>query len=131
MKPFSLFLFLFVFLFTSFLLFAQDNHLVGETSEQEIREQHRLFDIYTKRYSPDSASIVFLSQFRDSIHISVVFGTWCHDSKKQIPAFMKTLETANNPLITVDYIAVDKRKNDPKNLAKTVELEVYTNFYYL
>ncbi len=117
-----------VFCFISVTVFAQNNDIVGPTSEEEIRSEHRVFDIYTERYTPDPESVRFLSQIQDSVKIYVLFGTWCHDSKKQIPAFMKTLEEANNPLIDVDYIAVTRKKTDPDNFYKRWDLKLTPTF---
>jgi thiol-disulfide isomerase/thioredoxin len=128
-------------LFISFLLLsaglstasAQESHLIGETSEKEIRETHRIFDIYTNRYQPDKEVIQRLSEIQDSVKIYVLFGTWCHDSKREIPAFFKTLELANNPRFEVEMTAVSKRKTDPTgsyerwNLKNTPTFVIFRN----
>ncbi|RNC83878.1 MAG: hypothetical protein ED557_08895 [Balneola sp.] len=114
--------------FLSGSLFAQKPDLVGKTTEEEIRSEHRVFDIYTDRYTPNSESVAFLSKIEDSVKIYVLFGTWCHDSKKQIPAFMKTLEEADNPLIEVEYIAVTRKKTDPENYYIQWDLKLTPTF---
>lgn len=115
-------------LFVSTSVFAQNDDIVGITTEEEIRSEHRVFDIYTERYTPNPESVAFLNQIQDSVKIYVLFGTWCHDSKKQIPAFMKTLEEANNPLIDVEYIAVTRKKTDPGNFYKRWDLKLTPTF---
>lgn len=97
---------------------AQNSDIVGSTTPAEVREQHPVFDIYTKRYEPDMASIEYLSAIEDSVQIYVLFGTWCHDSKKQIPAFMKIMELTNNPAIMVQYTAVTRKKTDPEQISE-------------
>lgn len=108
--------------------FSQNPHIVGKTTSQEVREQHGVFDIYTKRYSPHTPSVTYLSEIKDSVQIYVLFGTWCHDSKKQVPAFIKTLEEANNPLIKVEYIALTKSKTDPEDEYKRWGLKLTPTF---
>ena len=73
-------------------------------------------------------AIEYLSSIKDSVQIYALFGTWCHDSKKQIPAFMKTLELADNPIIDVKYIAVTKQKTDPENLSQRWDLKYTPTF---
>jgi thiol-disulfide isomerase/thioredoxin len=97
---------------------AQANDLIGPTTIEQVRTEHRIFDLYTKRYQPNQEDISFLSTYSDSISITVLFGTWCHDSKKQIPAFFKILEEANNPLINTELIAVSRKKKQPESSIK-------------
>ena len=123
----SFFLFLLGIILPS-IVFAQNPDIVGRTTSEEVREQHPVFDIYTKRYAPNKEAIEYLSSIQDTIRIYVLFGTWCHDSKKQIPAFMKTLELADNPIIGVEYIAVTKQKTDPENLAQRWDLKYTPTF---
>ena len=107
---------------------AQSQDIIGPTTSEEIREEHRIFDIYTKRYSPNPEAVKYLSEIQDSVMIHVLFGTWCHDSKKQIPAFMKTLEEANNSKIKVEYIAVSRKKAEPKELVDRWDLKLTPTF---
>ena len=111
--PIFLFFFLFIYSQPSF---SQNADIIGKTTAEEVREQHKIFDIYSKRYKPNSESLKYLAEIQDSIQIFVLFGTWCHDSKKQIPAFMKTIELAKNPLIKVEYTGVSRKKKEPIEL---------------
>jgi len=111
----SIFLLLFLFV-CSQPSFSQNADIVGKTTSEEVREQYKIFDIYTKRYSPNSESLKYLAEIQDSVQIFVLFGTWCHDSKKQIPAFIKTIELAQNPLINVEYTGVSRKKNEPNEI---------------
>lgn len=127
--PLSLFLILFI---SPITVFGQTDHIVGETSAEQIREEHPLFDVYTKRYQPDSTAIKYLSEVTDSVRVFAMFGTWCHDSKRHLPELMKTLEVANNPFIDIEYFAVTKQKNDPEGTAKKLNLKLTPTFiiYY-
>lgn len=108
--------------------FAQQTDIIGKTTSKEIREQHKVFDVYTKRYIPNSISLNYLAEIKDSVKIFVLFGTWCHDSKKQIPAFMKTMEMADNPSIEVEYIAVNRKKKEPQRLIERWNLKLTPTF---
>ncbi len=44
-----------------------------------------------------------------SLHVLVVFGTWCGDSKANVPDFFKVAELAQ--ITNVKYLAVNRRKN--------------------
>ncbi len=97
---------------------AQTADIVGETTEAQIREEFRIFDLYKERYKPDSIAVQQLSLIDDSVKIIVVFGTWCKDSKKHIPSLFKILEEADNPKIETQYIGVNFLNQDPSSAYK-------------
>lgn len=67
---------------------AQNDYLSGPVTEQQIREV-KIFDLYTERYKPDPEIIAKLNTIQDSVLVDVFMGMWCHDSKREIPAFLK------------------------------------------
>ena len=109
-------------------LTAQSSDLIGLTSAEEIRESHRVFDIYVNRYQPDSTALAYLTKFEHSIDIKILFGTWCHDSKREIPAFIKTMELAENENFNIEYIAVSRKKSDLEGRADTYDLQYTPTF---
>ena len=46
--------------------------------------------------------------------ILVFMGTWCGDSKREVPRFIKILEAAEFPMENLKIVAVDKRKEHYK-----------------
>ncbi len=103
---------------------CQNQHIYGKTTEQEIRSEHPIFDLYARRYSPDPPSVQYLSQLQDSVRVVVVLGTWCKDSKKHVPSLMKTLQLAANDRIQAEYIGVEYSKQDPTNAYQRYGLSV-------
>ncbi len=61
-------------------------------------------------YQPSEVYINKLKDKLDDIEITVVFGTWCSDSKRQVPRFFKVLNNADYNQKRVKLIAVDKTK---------------------
>lgn len=47
--------------------------------------------------------------------IVVYMGTWCPDSKREVPKFFRILDMANYDLDQVKMVAVDRSKNAPDN----------------
>lgn len=126
LRVYSLFL-LPVFLFTEHIN-AQNSDIVGVTSPEEIRSTHRIFDIYIDRYEPDSTALAYLSNYDDPIDIKILFGTWCHDSKREVPAFIKTMELANNSNFNVHYIGVNREKTDGQGFSEIYNLQYTPTF---
>lgn len=119
-------------LITSTSIFAQNDYLSGSVTESQIREV-KIFDLYAKRYEADNEIIEKLNTVQDSILVDVFMGTWCHDSKREVPAFFKVMELIENPLITAKYTALEYRRRGPKdiieknNIKRTPTFIVYKN----
>jgi thiol-disulfide isomerase/thioredoxin len=63
-------------------------------------------------YRPDSAAITTLQQVEQPTEIVVFYGAWCTDSHREIPRFLKIIETVNNQDITVTDYGVNRQKQD-------------------
>lgn len=61
-------------------------------------------------YQPNEAYISKLSENIDDYEITIVLGTWCSDSKREVPRFYKVLKEAGYNDKRVKVIAVDKKK---------------------
>ena len=113
-------------------LFAQDEYLSGPVTESQIRAV-TVFDLYTKRYEPNTEIIQKLNSVEDTILIDVFMGTWCHDSKREVPALFKIMESIENPAITAQYTALEYRRRGPKdiieknNIKRTPTFIIYKN----
>jgi thiol-disulfide isomerase/thioredoxin len=47
--------------------------------------------------------------------VRVLFGTWCHDSQREIPKLLRMLEDINLKPEKISLIALDYDKNEPLN----------------
>ena len=83
------------------------------------RDQILSLEIYNRRYadySPKPDAVQAIHNFAGTAEIKVVFGDWCSDSKKHIPAFLKTLEAADNKNLPILYLNVDRHIKEPAEL---------------
>jgi hypothetical protein len=65
-------------------------------------------------YQPDTAVMNRLNDIgKDGISIKIVMGTWCPDSRREVPRFMKILDIWKFPLSAVTFIGVDDAKLSP------------------
>lgn len=89
-----------------------DKNLLGEVHKSLLEEEpyHSWFRSSTT-YLPDPE---ILKQLKGQIHnydIEVFFGTWCSDSKREIPRFYKILEETNYDLRRLHIYAVGNEGN--------------------
>ena len=58
----------------------------------------------------------------DGISIKILFGTWCHDSQREIPRFLRLLEDINMKPEMISLIGLDYNKNEPLNRGEILEV---------
>jgi thiol-disulfide isomerase/thioredoxin len=65
-------------------------------------------------YNPDEKALSELKSIgTGGITIKVVMGTWCPDSRREVPRFMKILDSWQFPAGNVTFIGVDNAKISP------------------
>ncbi len=76
------------------------------------------FDTTYARYAPDTAAVRQLAGMQDSVDLVVVFGTWCSDSRREIPRFWKIIDSCRFPVSRIAQIAVDRTMEIPPGIKK-------------
>jgi hypothetical protein len=72
------------------------------------------FDTSYAKYQPDEQSITQLKSMNmDSIRLTVIYGMWCSDSRREMPRFFKVLDGINYPAAHLTLIAVDRTMQIP------------------
>lgn len=69
-------------------------------------------------YSVDSSLVSMIETKLENVHIEIVLGTWCSDSRREVPRLFKILDATNYPTDSVTMISVDR---DKVGLANEVE----------
>ncbi len=70
-------------------------------------------------YKADKAILEnLLEQSLEDISISLILGSWCHDSHREVPRFIKILEEINYPFDQLNMNALDTNKTSPDFDAK-------------
>lgn len=69
----------------------------------------------------------------ENIQIDLILGSWCHDSHREIPRFIKILDQIEFPYEKLNMNALDSKKNSPdfnakaKNIIRIPTAIVYKN----
>lgn len=79
-------------------------------------------------YHPMSNNIEILKMKIAEVNFLVYLGTWCGDSKRQVPNFIKILKDSDYPLNTLQFRMVDKSKKDKAGLAVTDSIRLVPTF---
>ena len=65
-----------------------------------------------------------------SITIKVVLATWCKDSKREVPRFIKILNALNFPLEKLEIIGVDRKKVCPEAGVEAGFVDFVPTFFF-
>ncbi|MEG3768290.1 TlpA family protein disulfide reductase [Alteromonas sp. 14N.309.X.WAT.G.H12] len=109
---------------------SQQEDAVGEISQQQLLVQYPVFSDNYNAYSPSDEEVSALASLQGH-SLLVLFGTWCHDSEREVPRLLKTLDANGLNGINIQLIAVDRNKRDPKGIALSHELKYTPTFILL
>ncbi|MBN1940107.1 MAG: hypothetical protein JW843_11000 [Candidatus Aminicenantes bacterium] len=87
--------------------------LVGPQPKAKITQAVPDWTRLAKSYEPNDRVVIGLQNFEKSARIRVFVGTWDAKGKSVVAALIKTLETAQNPMISVDWIGVSRDLKEP------------------
>ena len=102
--------------------------LLGEINIDQLKE-------YTKNwsssYNPNTDILKKIKTLIKKKGIVLIMGTWCEDSEREIPGFIKILESINYDTTKMRIIAVDENKITPNFIEKNYDLiNVPTIIFY-
>ncbi len=66
----------------------------------------------------------------DALTIKIVMGTWCPDSRREVPRFMKILELWNFHSDKVTFVGVDEAKQAPVGEYASLNIERVPTFIF-
>ena len=79
-------------------------------------------------YTPDSAEVIKLSNVINVVKITIVMGTWCSDSRREVPRFYKILDQAGYDAQNLTLICVDRNKTAPDSLIEKLDVKLVPTF---
>ena len=82
--------------------------LVGHISPEQLTEApyEEWYQIFYEYHEPDISLIEGFESDLKKFHILVFMGTWCSDSQREIPGFIKILQQADFPMERLKIVAV-------------------------
>lgn len=116
---------LLILIIVSFInIFSQDKFIkvIDEKSEKEIlvgecdykvfadSNYSWWFDYEYNNYKPDSLTIEQIKKLNHNFDIVIIMGTWCSDSRREVPRFLKILEQIIYDKDKINIICVDRNK---------------------
>ena len=99
---------------------------IGEISQQQLMANHKLFQQSYQASQLSELEITEINRWPKDLHVEVYFGSWCHDSVREVPRFLKIV--AQNPALSNRLIALDYAKSEPSGSAKNQDIKYTPTF---
>ncbi|WP_299079774.1 thioredoxin family protein [uncultured Paraglaciecola sp.] len=93
----------------------------GEISAKHLIEQYSHFRSGYNNYQPSPAEIAAVAELSGK-KLVVLFGTWCHDSEREVPRLLKLLDLSGVELQELSLYGVNYNKEEPSNLHQKFNL---------
>ena len=122
------FLSLFSYSLSASETYAMNSYAVGDISINTLFKNHEGFQDNYEEYQPGKLLDPVL--FRD-IEIYVLFGTWCHDSQREVPRLLQLLNTLNIQENYIHLIGLNFSKNEPQDRGKYFQIKKTPTFIFL
>ncbi len=101
--------------------FAQEDH-VGAISASSLLANYSEFKQEYDAYQPSPLQLEQINLLAGK-EVTALFGTWCHDSEREIPRLLKLLASAKVDLSKLTLYGVDRSKQDPNGYAEKFGLQ--------
>jgi len=105
-----------------------DPYAVGDISIKTLFENHEGFQDNYEEYQP--GNLLDPALFR-GVEIYMLFGTWCHDSKREVPRLLSLLNKLDVPENQINLIGLNFKKNDSQDRGKKFQIKKTPTFVFL
>jgi hypothetical protein len=89
--------------------------LVGDATREQIEQAAPEWVQAEVDSAPDTTAATALASVEPGADVTVFLGTWCGDSRREVPRLWRALDQSGGSLpFALHYIAVDRQKQEPQ-----------------
>lgn len=102
---------------------------VGAIEAGDLLDKYPAFQASYRQYQPTADDRELAASLPDDIDIEIHFGTWCHDSQRELGRFIKLLQTRERRAHPrVSYLALTTDKRDTTGRAASLNVRFTPTF---
>lgn len=111
----------------------QQSMKVGKITKADLQEGPYAgwFNRGYDNYQPSAEELQVIKENIGAFEIVGFMGTWCGDSRREVPEFFKLLDEAGYDLSKFTLIGVDRNKTTPENLEEGYNMSRVPTFIFL
>ena len=99
---------------------------LGDISQAELLERHEVFKRNYDAYEVTAG----IDGLPADLEVKILFGTWCHDSEREVPRMLKLLAASGVKEENISLISLDIRKEEPEGRAKALGVKYTPTFIF-
>ena len=99
---------------------------LGDISQAQLLERHEMFKRNYDAYEVTAG----IDGLPADMKVTILFGTWCHDSEREVPRMLKLLAASGVKEDNISLISLDTRKEDPEGRAKALGVRFTPTFVF-
>lgn len=112
---------------------TSSNILLGHCNRDGFAQEEfqSWFDINYESYSPEHETLKKLSEIeKQDLSIKIVMGTWCHDSRREVPVFYRVVDEIGIPDEELSLICVNRLKEFPGTDLSHLDINFVPTFIF-
>ncbi|MCG3120127.1 MAG: hypothetical protein ALAOOOJD_02752 [bacterium] len=82
-------------------------------------------------YQPAENAVQLLRCYEEPVTVLIFFGSWCSDSKREVPHFYTTLKLADNKNFSAQLFGLDRTKKDAHGFVEAFKIDKVPTFIFL
>ena len=103
-----------------------DRYPIGDISHAELLERHEVFKRNYDAYEVPAG----VAGLPVDLEVKILFGTWCHDSEREVPRMLKLLGASGVKEENISLISLDIRKEEPEGRARALDVHFTPTFVF-
>jgi len=108
---------------------AEPQILVGTVTREQIEAACPEWVRSEVQAAPDAETAKTLAGVEPGAEVTVFLGTWCSDSRREVPRLWKALDLVGGEVpFQVRYVGVDRQKKEPAGEAASAEIRFVPTF---
>lgn len=103
--------------------------LTGEVTREQIEQAVPDWVGGSVTAEIDEEAATALASVEPGAHVTIFFGTWCSDSRREVSRFWRALDQVGGLVpFEIEYVAVDRSKQEPADLVAGADLRYVPTF---
>lgn len=106
--------------------------LIGEVVKEDFMKEPYIswFEVNYEEYEVDTSVLKKLKKDIKKTKITVFLGTWCGDTRREVPRFIRILDELNFDHKHVEFIALDRSKAAPGYKPQDFDVQYVPTFIF-
>ncbi|MBD3288001.1 hypothetical protein GF337_04285 [candidate division KSB1 bacterium] len=102
--------------------------MTGWVSKNELFSAFPAYKQSAADYQPDQDIISQIDALDKDAHALIILGTWCSDSRREVPRFLKIIDALQQTNLTYRMFAVDRASADTTGMREEYDVEYVPTF---